>query len=170
MYSYSCHFEYSFVDFWTTEYIPIFVRKFSKIWIYLNVFSEPYFNIWLSIFNQKNLNQWWVRIFKYLNKIRIYIQIFVRVHFMIFAHHCLALLITSFTSRPDITSDTNVTHQKTSPPKQFLTFLFFSESHINPLEKWRRFTSILILRHLGLVCVCYELFQTPCHSRAASII
>ena len=36
-YSYSCHFPstnilgYSFVDFWTTKYIQIFVRKFSKI-------------------------------------------------------------------------------------------------------------------------------------------
>ena len=42
-YSYSCHFPstnifgYSFVDFWTAEYIRIFIRKFSKIWIYLNI-------------------------------------------------------------------------------------------------------------------------------------
>ena len=58
-YSYSCHFPstnifgYSFVDFWTTEYIRIFVHKFSKIRIYLNICSEPYFDIWLSIFKEK---------------------------------------------------------------------------------------------------------------------
>ena len=40
---YSCHFPstnifgYSFVDFWTTEYILIFVCKFLKIRIYLNI-------------------------------------------------------------------------------------------------------------------------------------
>ena len=57
-YSYSCHFPstnifgYSFVDFWTTEYIRIFVHKFSKIRIYLNICSEPYFDIQLFIFNE----------------------------------------------------------------------------------------------------------------------
>ena len=63
-YSYSCHFlstnifEYSFVDFWTTKYIRIFVRKFSKIRIYLNIGSETYFNIWLSVFNEKSKSRW----------------------------------------------------------------------------------------------------------------
>ena len=63
-YSYSCHFpstnifRYSFVDFWTTEYIRIFVRKFSKIRLYLNICSEPYFNIQLSIFNEKRKSRY----------------------------------------------------------------------------------------------------------------
>ena len=58
-YSYSCHFSstnifgYSFVDFFTSEYIRIFVRKFSKIRVYSNICSEPFFNIQLSIFNEK---------------------------------------------------------------------------------------------------------------------
>ena len=58
-YLYSWHFPsmnifgYSFVDFWTTKYIWIFVHKFSKIRIYLNSCSEPYFNIRLSIFIEK---------------------------------------------------------------------------------------------------------------------
>ena len=58
-YSYSFHlsstniFGYSFVDFWTTEYIRIFVCKFSKIRLYLNICTESYFNIQLSIFNEK---------------------------------------------------------------------------------------------------------------------
>ena len=58
-YSYSCHFpsrnifRYSFVDFWTTEYIRIFVCKFLKIWIYLNIYSKLNFYIFLSIFNAK---------------------------------------------------------------------------------------------------------------------
>ena len=38
------------IDFWTDEYIWIYVCKFFKIWIYLNVFSQPYFNFFLSIF------------------------------------------------------------------------------------------------------------------------
>ena len=60
-YSYSFQFPsrnifgYSFVDFWKTKYIQIFVRKFFKIRIYLNICSEPYFNICLSIFNGKKL-------------------------------------------------------------------------------------------------------------------
>ena len=60
LYSYLCHFPstnifgYSFVDFWTTEYIQIFVCKFSKIRLYLNICSESYFNIQLSIFNEKS--------------------------------------------------------------------------------------------------------------------
>ena len=63
-YSYLCHFPtthifgYSFVDFWTTEYIQIFVRKFSKIRLYLNICSEPYFNIQLSIFNEKGKSRY----------------------------------------------------------------------------------------------------------------
>ena len=58
-YSYSCHFPstniigYSFVNFWTTQYIPIFICKFLKIQNYLNICSETYFNICLSIFNEK---------------------------------------------------------------------------------------------------------------------
>ena len=62
-YSYLCHFPntnifgYSFVEFWTTEYIQIFVRKFSKIRIYL-ICSEPYFTIWLSIFNEKSKSRY----------------------------------------------------------------------------------------------------------------
>ena len=58
-YSYSCHFPStniigsSLVDFWTTEYIQIFICKFSKIRLHLNICSEPYFNIQLSIFNEK---------------------------------------------------------------------------------------------------------------------
>ena len=61
-YSYLCHFSstnifgYSFVDFWTTEYIWIFVRKFWKIRIYLNICSELYFNICLSFFDEKKVN------------------------------------------------------------------------------------------------------------------
>ena len=63
-YSYSCHFPstnifgYSFVDFWTSKYIWIFVRKFSKIRFYLNIFSEPYFNIQLSILNEKSKSRY----------------------------------------------------------------------------------------------------------------
>ena len=59
LYSYSCHFSstnifgYLFVDFWTTKYIRIFVCEFSKIRLYLNICSEPYFNIQLSIFIEK---------------------------------------------------------------------------------------------------------------------
>ena len=59
LHSYLCHFpstntfEYSFVGFWTTECIWIFIRKFFKIRIYLNICSEPYFNVSLSILNQK---------------------------------------------------------------------------------------------------------------------
>ena len=58
-YSYSCHspssniLEYSFVDFWTTEYIRIYVRKFSKIRIFSNTCFEPYDNICLSMFNEQ---------------------------------------------------------------------------------------------------------------------
>ena len=66
-YSYSCHFPsanifgYSFVDFWTTKYIRIFVHKFSKIRLYLNICSEPYFNIQLSILMKKvNLDKIYV--------------------------------------------------------------------------------------------------------------
>ena len=46
LYSYSCHFlstnilGYSFVDFWTTKYIQIFVCKFLKIQIYFNICSN----------------------------------------------------------------------------------------------------------------------------------
>ena len=64
LYLYSCHFPrtnifgYSFVDFWTTEYIWIFVCKFSKIRIHFNIFSEPYFNIQLSIFNEKSKSRY----------------------------------------------------------------------------------------------------------------
>ena len=63
-YLYLCHFPitnifgYSFVDFWTTEYIRIFVPKFSKMWIYLNICSEPYFNIRLSLFNEKSKSRY----------------------------------------------------------------------------------------------------------------
>ena len=46
-------FGYSFVDFWTTEYIKIFVCKFLEIRIYLNIRSEPYFDICLSILNKQ---------------------------------------------------------------------------------------------------------------------
>ena len=59
LYLHSCHFPstnifgYSFVDFWTTEYIKIFVCKFLEIQIYLNIYSEPYLNICQSIFNEK---------------------------------------------------------------------------------------------------------------------
>ena len=59
LYLHSCHFPstnifaYSFVDFWTTEYVQIFVCKFLEIRIYLNIYSEPYFIICLSIFNKK---------------------------------------------------------------------------------------------------------------------
>ena len=58
-YSHLCHFPnsnifvYSLVDFWTTEYIQIFVCKFLEIRIQLNICSEPYFNIGLSILNEK---------------------------------------------------------------------------------------------------------------------
>ena len=64
LYLYSCHFPstnifgYSFIDFWTTKYIRIFVCKFSKIRIYLNICSEPYFNIQLSIFNEKSKSRY----------------------------------------------------------------------------------------------------------------
>ena len=62
LYSYSCHFPstnifgYSLVDFLTTEYIQIFVPKFLKTRIYLNICSEPYFNIQLSFLNEKKVN------------------------------------------------------------------------------------------------------------------
>ena len=58
-YLHLCHFpsmntfRYSFLDFLSTEYIKIFVCKFLEIWIYLNICSEPYFHICLSIFNEK---------------------------------------------------------------------------------------------------------------------
>ena len=64
LYSYLCHFpstnifRYSFVDFWTTEYIRIFVCKFSKIRLYLNICSEPYFDIQLFIFNEKSKSRY----------------------------------------------------------------------------------------------------------------
>ena len=60
-YLYTCHLpstnilKYSFVGFWTTEYIQIFVGKCVKIQIYSNIFSEPYLNICLSILNEKKL-------------------------------------------------------------------------------------------------------------------
>ena len=63
-YSYSFHFSstnifrYWFVDFWTTEYIRIFVRKLLKIGIYLNIYSEQYFNICLSIFDEKSTSRY----------------------------------------------------------------------------------------------------------------
>ena len=59
LYLYLCHFSstnifsYSLVDFWTTEYIQIFVGKFLKIKIYLNICSLPYLNICLSIFDEQ---------------------------------------------------------------------------------------------------------------------
>ena len=59
LYFHLCHFPstnifgYSFVDFWTTEYIKKIVSKFLEIRIYLNICSEPYFNICLPIFNEK---------------------------------------------------------------------------------------------------------------------
>ena len=65
-YLYSCHFPstnifgYSFVDFWTTKYIRIFVRKFSKIWIYLNICSEPYFIIQLSICDEESKSRYYI--------------------------------------------------------------------------------------------------------------
>ena len=43
LYMYACHipslniFRYSFVDFWETEYIQIFVCKSLKVQIYLNL-------------------------------------------------------------------------------------------------------------------------------------
>ena len=58
-YSYSCHFPstnmfgYSFVDFWTTKYIQIFVCKFFKILIYLNIWI--YSDIHSLIFGQPNI-------------------------------------------------------------------------------------------------------------------
>ena len=73
-YSYSCHFSstnifgYSFVDFWTTEYIRIFVRKFLKIRIYLNICTEPYFNICLSTFNEKSKSRYSLCTKKYTGK------------------------------------------------------------------------------------------------------
>ena len=63
-YLYLCNFSstnifgYSFVEFWTTEYILIFIRKFSKIWLYLNICSEPYYNIQLYIFNEKSKSRY----------------------------------------------------------------------------------------------------------------
>ena len=100
-YLYLCNFPttnifgYSFVDFWTTKYIWIYARKFLKIQIILNIFSESYFSICLFIFDEKSkslynlciknpvknsifrkhewafkkkfFNHWWVRIFEYLN-------------------------------------------------------------------------------------------------------
>ena len=62
--SYSCHFPstnifgYSFIDFWTTEYIRIFVRKSSKIRLCLNICSEPYFHIQPSIVNEKSTSRY----------------------------------------------------------------------------------------------------------------
>ena len=46
-------FKYSFVDFWTNKYIRIFVRKFFKIKINLNICSEPYLNVSLSFLMKK---------------------------------------------------------------------------------------------------------------------
>ena len=46
-------FGYSLVEFWTNKYIQICVLKFLEIQIYLNICSEPYFNICLSFFNKK---------------------------------------------------------------------------------------------------------------------
>ena len=83
-----CHFPstsklgYSFVDFWKTEYIWIFVRKFLDIRIYLNIFSEP------CIFACRICS---IPIYSDIcsvhNVASKYIQVFVRVHFIIFAHH-----------------------------------------------------------------------------------
>ena len=58
-YSYSCHFpstnifKHSFVVFWTTEYIRIFVRKFSKI-EYIQIFAYNLILIFVYLFNEKN--------------------------------------------------------------------------------------------------------------------
>ena len=58
LYLYSCYFpstnifRYSFVDFWTTQYIQIFVSKLT-IWIYLNICLEPCSYICLSYFFMK---------------------------------------------------------------------------------------------------------------------
>ena len=49
-------FGYSFVDFLTTEYNRIFVLKFLKIRIYLNICLKLYFHICLS-FLTKKVNQ-----------------------------------------------------------------------------------------------------------------
>ena len=63
-YSYSCHFPstnifgYSFIDFWTTKYIQIFVCKFLKILIYLKICSEPSSNICLYVFNEKRKSRY----------------------------------------------------------------------------------------------------------------
>ena len=67
----SCHFPstnisvYSFVDFRTTKYIRIFIRKFLDIQIYLNICSEHYFNICLAIFNEKSIFKYNLCIQKY---------------------------------------------------------------------------------------------------------
>ena len=59
LYLYLCHFPSKnifgnlLVDFWMTEYIRIFVRKFMKIQIYMNIGSKSHFNICLSIFNEQ---------------------------------------------------------------------------------------------------------------------
>ena len=64
LYSYSCHFPrtnifgYSFVDFWTLKYIQIFVCKFTKIRIFLNICSKPYINIRPSFFNEKSKSKY----------------------------------------------------------------------------------------------------------------
>ena len=60
-YLYLCHlpsmntFWYSLVDFWTSKYIRIFVCEFIKIRIHFNIWSETYFNVSLSIFNEKSI-------------------------------------------------------------------------------------------------------------------
>ena len=99
-YSNTLIFRYLFVDFWTTKYTLIFVRKFFKTQIYLNIFSEPYFKVSLLIFNEKSIfryslcitniqckilfkgsmnepfkksffNHWWVQIFDYSRKMTL---------------------------------------------------------------------------------------------------
>ena len=40
---------YSFLDFWTTKYIQIFVCTFLKLQTYSNICSEPFFHIYLPI-------------------------------------------------------------------------------------------------------------------------
>ena len=72
LYSHSCHFPstnilgYSFVDFWTTKYIRMIVCKFLKIRIYLNICSEPHFNIYLFIFNEK--------VYLEISSVKIYLE------------------------------------------------------------------------------------------------
>ena len=70
-YLYFCHFPstnifgYSFVEFSTTEYILIFIRKFFNIQIFLNICSDPYFNICLYICNLKSKSRYALCIKKY---------------------------------------------------------------------------------------------------------